>query len=295
MIKSFLADRYSFVSVNDTSSPKYLIPAGVPQGSPLSPHLFNVFINDIPIPKKCKLALFADDAALLSSIRNNSGAPNLALLRDKITGGLVELDSFFSSWKMKLNESKTETIIFSKSTKVLKIKNDFPITFKNSTIPWSDSVRYLGGFLDSKLTHKLHVDTVIAKAKKAVGILYCFLKKFSHVKPHIKILMYKLYIRPIFTYAAPMLANCAKTHIKKLQVFQNKCLRMVLSAPYDTRITDLHSAANTPTITEFIDKLTEKFYKSCELSENRIIRELGGYASDPTKKFKHKLPRKQLV
>lgn len=294
IIRSFLSERFSYVVVNDSSSVKYLIPAGVPQGSSISPHLFNVFINDIPVPPKCKLALFADDAGLYSSIGNNSGSPNLALLRDKITYGLHDLDAFFTSWKMQLNESKTEAIIFSKSSKVLKIKNDLPIVFKNSTIKWSDSVRYLGGFLDSKLTYKCHVDTVIAKARKAIGILYCFLKKFSYVKTRFKVLMYKLYIRPIFTYAAPMLANCAKTHLNKLQIFQNKCLRMVLSAPYDTRITRLHEQASTPTVIEFIDKLTEKFYSSCEFSPNKLIRELGAYASDPTQITKHRLPRKQF-
>lgn len=293
IIQSFLTDRQSFVAINESRSDNYLIPAGVPQGSPLSPHLFNLYINDIPIPRKCKGALFADDFALYTSIHNNSGDPNMPLLCEKLEDGLSTVKNYFENWKLKLNGSKTEAILFSKSQKIHRIKNNFLLNFEGNSIEWADTVRYLGGFLDSKLTFKNHVDTVITKAKKAVSILYCFLKKFSHVKKHIKILMYKLYIRPIFTYAAPMLANCAKTHLNKLQIFQNKCLRMVLSAPYDTRITKLHDEADTPTVKEFINKLTDKFYLSCECSSNPLIRDLGGYASDPSFKYKHKMPRKQ--
>lgn len=293
IIQSFLTDRFSLVAINDSLSDSYHVPAGVPQGSPLSPHLFNIFINDIPIPAKCKLALFADDSALLTSIKNNSGSPNLSRLRDKLQNGLEEVNSYFTSWKMKLNSSKTEAIVFSKSLKVLRNADQFPISFDNAVISWSNPVRYLGGFLDSKLTFKFHIETVIAKAKKAIGILYCFLKKFSYVKTNIKIMMYKLYIRPIFTYAAPMLANAARTHIQKLQVLQNKCLRMVLSSPYDTRIVDLHSRAEVISIEAFVEKLTEKFYNSCASSSNALIKDLGSYASDPTRKFKHKMPRRQ--
>lgn len=52
-------------------STKFEIPSGVPQGSLLSFHLFHLFINDIPVPQNCKIAIYADDTALLFSIKNN--------------------------------------------------------------------------------------------------------------------------------------------------------------------------------------------------------------------------------
>lgn len=67
-VNSFLHDRKAFVDVNGTSSPTFEIPAGVPQGSLLSPHLFNVFINDIPTTKDTKLAIYADDTALFCDV-----------------------------------------------------------------------------------------------------------------------------------------------------------------------------------------------------------------------------------
>jgi Reverse transcriptase (RNA-dependent DNA polymerase) len=64
IVQSFLSNRESFVSVGSASSARYLVRARVPQGSPLSPHLFNLFNNDIPVPKGCKIATFADDEAI---------------------------------------------------------------------------------------------------------------------------------------------------------------------------------------------------------------------------------------
>ena len=68
LISSFLSDRSSFVDINGFHSEPYPIPAGVPQGSLLSPHLFNFFINGIPKPKNCDLAIYADDTALFSNV-----------------------------------------------------------------------------------------------------------------------------------------------------------------------------------------------------------------------------------
>ena len=58
-------DRTAFVEVNSSVSSHFSIPAGVPQGSLLAPLLYNIFVHDIPTPKGCDLALYADDSAML--------------------------------------------------------------------------------------------------------------------------------------------------------------------------------------------------------------------------------------
>lgn len=68
LTSSFLSDRSSFVDINDNASGLYPIPAGIPQWSLLSPHLFNIFINGIPKPKNCELAIDADDTALFTNV-----------------------------------------------------------------------------------------------------------------------------------------------------------------------------------------------------------------------------------
>lgn len=66
LIKSFCSNRSFRVSIgNSLSSPK-LIPAGVPQGSVLSPFLYSIYTSDIKKPRNANIALFADDTALIT-------------------------------------------------------------------------------------------------------------------------------------------------------------------------------------------------------------------------------------
>jgi hypothetical protein len=60
-ISSFVSQRKLIVSVEDEmSTPRYL-QAGVPQGSVLSPTLYNLYLNETP---SVNFALFADDTCL---------------------------------------------------------------------------------------------------------------------------------------------------------------------------------------------------------------------------------------
>jgi hypothetical protein len=291
IISSFLKDRESFVAIGKSSSNKFPIPAGVPQGSPLSPYLFNLFINDIPIPKHCKIAIYADDTALLSSIKNYE----LSELIKRMEIGLKEIESHFLSWKIKLNSAKTETILFTQSTIMRRESNTQKIMFNGNALEWLPKVKYLGVVLDAKLLMKQNIDNNIVKARKASGILFPLLKKNSSVALKSKITLYRSYIRPILTYACPVFANTAKTHIRKLQIAQNKNLRMVLSAPFRTHIHLLHSKTRIPKIETFIAKLTETFYKKSARSVNGLVKRLGVYSSRSLpSRLKHKLPRPSL-
>jgi hypothetical protein len=48
-----------------------LIHAGVPQGSDLSPDLYNILTADIPSTDNILIATYADDTAILSDHSNN--------------------------------------------------------------------------------------------------------------------------------------------------------------------------------------------------------------------------------
>ncbi len=68
-IKSFLSDRYIKVQVGNATSNKSQINSGTPQGSVISPVIFNIMMYDLPgvIPQGCKEVTFADDRTIYAS------------------------------------------------------------------------------------------------------------------------------------------------------------------------------------------------------------------------------------
>jgi len=63
-VEDFLSDRKIQVRVGDALSEKVIIENGTPQGSIISPLLFNIMINDLPTPtdKDTHAAIFADES-----------------------------------------------------------------------------------------------------------------------------------------------------------------------------------------------------------------------------------------
>lgn len=289
VIASFLKDRKSYVTVNKSASEIFEVPAGVPQGSILSPHLFSIFVNDIPQPKDCQLAMYADDTAIYCK----RPWKNIKSIRKILVRALETTSEYFGDWKIKLNDSKTEFIMFTRSSKMIQKLGSFKPSFRNKIFDWKSVVTYLGVNLDTKLTFKSHIDKVVNMTKGIVKTLYCLLKKNNTVSKHSKISVYRSIIRPIMTYACTIFNNCAFTHFKKLQIQQNKCLRLVLNSDRYTRITKLHSDSGIPTIRDFVDKLNRAFYERATSHTNRLINSLGKYTLDDVgRRVKHRLPLK---
>lgn len=288
IIQSYLSGRTAFVDVQGEVSQCFEIPAGVPQGSLLAPFLFNIFINDIKAPKNSELAIYADDTGIMCE----ASWKNANSIKKNLEGAFNKVQNFFSSWKIKINSSKTEFIVFSKSRAMKNKLKDFRPVVDGVTVNWKDVVTYLGVDLDSSLTLRAHIDKTISKANAVITSLFCIMKRNSAASVHTKLTVYKAYIRPILTYAGTIIANSAKVHFNRLQIMENKCLRMALSMPYGTSNSFLHEQAKIPTIKEFVEKNTKIFYDKAQLHDNPLINPLGSYVHNPLPfRLKHKLPR----
>ena len=72
ILDSFLTNRQNQVKYNNVFSSTFTSSAGTPQGSILSPILFNIMLADIPVNDHIKLYIYADDITLSSSHENIS-------------------------------------------------------------------------------------------------------------------------------------------------------------------------------------------------------------------------------
>ena len=138
--KSYLLNRYQFVSINGYESNKLPMKYGVPQGSVLGPLLFH---NSI---KYCNVRHFADDTNLL----NCNKSP---LIQIEINFDLKNLCKWLRANKMSLNSSKTELLIFRYPKKKIDY-DDFKIKMMVKKLYPSKFVKYLGVQIDAHLNFR---------------------------------------------------------------------------------------------------------------------------------------------
>lgn len=286
LINSYLRNRKLQVNINSSTSSKKKIRAGVPQGSVLGPKLFNIYLNDLPTFPKTKLALFADDTAIYAH------SFNAIVAAKQIQIHLNILQEYYTEWKIALNESKTEVIVFAKKTKNRKIIQ--PIKVYNHTTQPTHTVKYLGVHLDSKLLYTEHFKQTLRKAYAMQKKLYPLMVSSSKVSPRNKKLIYTMILRPIITYAAAVWCSAAPTNIKPLQLYQNKCLRLILTENRDAKVKDMHKKAEVQEILEYTKILAENFYRT-QLSSNPLLKRITEIRShNQQNRIKHKLPYQAL-
>lgn len=269
VLKSFLGDRSFYVRVGDEVSGRMDVPWGVPQGSALSPTLYNLYIHDIPLElpgENCKLMLYADDTIIFTRDRLINKVNN------SLTSSADIIFNYYSKWKIGINKTKTTLTCFTfRKTKQLP---GVSLTVHNEDIPWNSSLKYLGITLDSHLTLKTQALLYCDKMDNAIRVLYPYINRQSSLSKPLKIHIYRTYLLPILTYAAPVTSQMCKTNFKILEIKQNKCLRMLLDISWDSYTSNkiINATSGVESLEKITRRLRDSFMYSCSMSKNAIIR-----------------------
>ena len=157
------------------------------------------------------------------------------------------------------------------------------------------SVKYLGVMLDNKLNFSEHIRHSVKKANKAKALLYNLINRKSDLNLRNKLILFKAIIRPTMMYAAPVWSSTYITNIKKLQVIQNKALRMITNAKPRARNINIHTLCNIEEIKTHLYTLTENFFKH-QINNLKLLENIGKYNnSNAPFKIKYKLPHHILM
>ena len=150
LIQSFLAERFFVVVVDGQKSSPNPVPAGVPQGFVLSPLWYSLYTHDFKPSIHSDVAFYADDSAFLCSGK----VSNTIIMR--LQESLKQTAKYFTKWKIKINDSKIQGIIFpfNKSPKRIPTRR---LLMQNNEVVILDKIKYLGITLDKYLTYKAHM------------------------------------------------------------------------------------------------------------------------------------------
>ena len=247
-IQDFLKDRTFQVKVGNKLSSEYIQENGTPQGSVISPTIFNIMINKatkmIKQYKNICLGQFADDTALWTNAKYSprihqsknkklTATNKLARMLEKPTNHLItelEKNGF------KVNVSKTQCIFFhSKSNHTLLLNGEKVVS--------RDHAKYLGVILDKFLNFKQHIKMLKARGIKALRILSYLSGKNWGLKAKHKLLLYKNYILPKMTYGEELFHHAPKSQLNILDRLQNTALRNITGLRKATKTEILHLVA----------------------------------------------------
>ncbi|KAF7243910.1 Nudix hydrolase 20, chloroplastic [Varanus komodoensis] len=156
--RSYLNGRFQKVVLGDYGSAPWQLCHGVPQGSILSPLLFNIYMKPLgKVIRRCGLRShqYADDTQLYLSFSTNPGEAVAVLNRC-----LAEVMGWMRANKLKLNPDKTEVLLVGGSGFG---EGGFNLVLNGVALPLRDKVRSLGVLLDPELSLEAQA-TVVARS-----------------------------------------------------------------------------------------------------------------------------------
>jgi len=197
--------------------------SGVPQGSVLGPHLFDIFINDLfHNITKAKISAYADDKQLYFSNANTR------IVQKTLNSELAVVSSWITDNGLLLNPEKCKSLIFRRTNSKHNQAEEEKIHFwvDGTLIEPSTTCKLQGVHKDERLNFNNHVASICKKISKKIAVISCFRKLLSI---QTKLALYKAYILPYFTYCSTVWMHCGKTASDKLEKLNKRALRLIFN------------------------------------------------------------------
>ena len=233
-MESYLSGRKQYVTVNGHNSAIRDMKHGVPQGSILGPLLFIIYINDIPETATfAKFILYADDANIIIT------ADTIEAVSNKLAKLIEKLVNWVKYNGLALNLKKTKYMIFSRSR---NIDLPSPIVVDKIRIERKSETKFLGVIIDETLNWTRHVNTVLSKMSRYVGIMFK-VKKYLPITARIQI--YHSFVQSHLNYCSLVWGFTCKSNIEAIFSKQKKGLRAVIPGFINYRYKNGETAGHT--------------------------------------------------
>lgn len=293
---SFLSDRELKLSFNNQTEASSPVNTGIPQGSPVSPILFLIYISSLFRSKNIQPWSFADDISL--STASTSIKKNVRIL-ERETASLYQTAKEHA---IEFDLDKTELIHFASSKAARTISVLLP---DKKTVTPKQTVKWLGMLLDHKLSYKTHVNTQMAKAKSAFMRMSRLANVNNGLAPAAVKQIYTACVRSIADYAAQVWWKRGKSSLTKhYQMLQNQAQRKILGAFKTSPVYAMEIETGIPPVENHLNwvscraalrmhKMPESHPLKRKIEEIQLQRQEQALDSDPGSSLRHSLPRKQ--
>lgn len=218
-ISSFLGHRQLKLTFNSNIEEFREVNTGIPQGSPISPILFLIYIRGLFTSQSVKYLSYIDDISI--TVSSTSFYRNIRLLEREadrlITVGKQHAISF--------DIAKTELIHYTKSKKAKKYTLNLP---GDMNIAPKTLVKWLGIYFDPNLTFKEHVAIRTSQAKSAYLRMARLANSERGLTPFALRQLYLACVVSVADYGSIIWWRNQTSLIRPLQAIQNLAIRKIL-------------------------------------------------------------------
>ena len=223
------------------------------------------------------LGMYIDDGAIFACSRAWRTVENA--LRDSYSSCI----EWLARAGLSAEPDKTELIYFKKPKEKATPPNyiHLPMPAANTyyRVKTTNKLRYLGFFLDTRLTWLYHVEVMCNRARatiKALRLLRNSVRGLNHAKWR---LTYNAVCLPVLMYGCQLwYTGKQKTLVKKLQMVQNEAVRVIAGAFRTTPCEPLHQLLTILPMDIRLEMLTQntalRLYRVS--SDSQLLKRLGG-------------------
>ncbi|KAL4153575.1 hypothetical protein QTP88_001408 [Uroleucon formosanum] len=239
--------------------------SGLPQGSCLSPILFNIYMSFIvnhlsSLGHKC--LIYADDIVVFSSNKV------LDLAIESLNLTLTELKYIFDDIFFSVAYEKCKSVIFTRR----RYHNPPNVYLDNNIISFVDNTTYLGITLDSKLRWLPHTTSLISFSSCWANFLRAITGTRWGSHPSTLLLVYKAIIRSKLDYGCFLFGSASFSNWNRLNKVQSSCLRCMMGYVRSSPLPAIEVESSCPPSNIRCRWLAGKFLlKSLSYSSSLII------------------------
>ena len=234
-LKSYLTGRRQFVTIQRARSKEVIKTCDVPQGSILGPNLYEDYtsgpVGAIFRKHGIQYHIYADDTQAYISF--DAADEQAALAKLEIC--LKEVRQWMAANWLKLNDTKTEFIVFGNKSNLDELKTD-RVTLGDASIEKVDRVKSIGATLDRHMKLDSHTSSICKSA-------WFHLHQISKIKlflthEQLKSVIHA-YVVSRLDQNNSLLIGLPKDQITKLQMVQNAAARLLYGARKRDHVTPL--------------------------------------------------------
>ena len=255
-LSAYLRGRMACCRYNNTTSAYRHVHAGVPQGSCISPVLFNFYVSTYPLSPQLTSS-YADD------FTNSFSSPHIPTASDALSTHASQVCQWADERDLSISAPKSTVTLFTSDTH--QSHSHPAVLLRNTPLPLERKPRILGVTFDTHFTFTPHINTIIQRTTPRLNIMRALAGTTWGQSKETLLITFKSLIKSIFTYACPIWFPITRdsSSINKLQVVQNAALRIATGCVRMTEIGHLHAEAAVLPVREHLSLLSSQFLARC--------------------------------